>query len=89
MFGAIKFTKNADPDKISYSEYGIVFDFTFFVLLFTGVENSSYVHIDNKKKVILFLGKGPTHGLSNPRKRCLNLHYMEVTVSYLLLPQRL
>ena len=32
------------------------------VIIF-GVSRSSSVHIDNKKKDILILGKGPTHGL--------------------------
>ena len=26
LFGAVKLTKNADPNKYSYSEYGIGFD---------------------------------------------------------------
>ena len=26
LFGAVKLTKNLDPDKYSYSGYGIVFD---------------------------------------------------------------
>ena len=26
LFGAVKLTKNADPDKYSYSRYGIGFD---------------------------------------------------------------
>ena len=31
LFGAVKLTKNADPEKYSYSEYGIGFDWiTFF-----------------------------------------------------------
>ena len=52
---------------------------------------SSSAHIDNTKKYILILGKGPTQGLDNTtlavearysiifsrsnRKFCLNLHY--------------
>ena len=52
---------------------------------------SSSVHIDNKKKDILILGKGPTQGLDDPtltaeaqysitfsrsnRKFCLSQHY--------------
>ena len=34
LFGAAKLTKIADPDKSSYSEYGIGFDFRFFRLNF-------------------------------------------------------
>ena len=55
-----KLTKNADPDKYSYSEYSIGYDTrgTFFcsntgfgknVIIF-GVANSSFVHADIKKK---------------------------------------
>ena len=65
-------TKNADIDKYGYSAYGIRFDrkssFTFpgggmgkNVLIF-GADMSSSAHIDNKKKDILVLGKGPTQG---------------------------
>ena len=66
-------TKNNDIDKYKYSGYGIGFDrrssflfpsggFGQNVLIF-GVDMSSSAHIDNKKKDILFLGKGPTQGL--------------------------
>ena len=59
-----------------YSGYGIGFDrrssFSFpsggfgqNVLIF-GVDMSSSAHIDNKKKDILVLGKGPTQGLEHP-----------------------
>ena len=34
-------------------------------MFFFGVDNSSSVHIDNKKKEILVLGKGPTQGLND------------------------
>ena len=70
MLGAVKLTKSADPDKYSYSGYGIGFDsrslFLFpnsnwgqNVVIF-GVDNSSLIHIDNKKKDILALGQVPT-----------------------------
>ena len=66
-------TKNADIDTYGYSGYGFVFDriwsFSFpggrfgqNVLIF-GVDMSFSEHIDNKKKDILVLGKGPTQGL--------------------------
>ena len=75
LFGAVTLTKNADIDKYGYSGYGIGFDrrssFSFpgggfgqNVLIF-GVDMSSSAHIDNKKKDILVLGKGPTQGLEN------------------------
>ena len=55
-----------------------------------GVHISSSIHIDNKKKYILVLGRGPTQGLEGTltaekiysinftvatKKFCLNLHY--------------
>ena len=66
-------TKNTDIDKYKYSGYGIAFgrrsSFSFpgggfgqNVLIF-GVDMSSSAHIDNKKKDILVLEKGPTQGL--------------------------
>ena len=73
MFSAVRLTKNADFDKYGYSGYGIGFDrnsrFSFAnagfdknVIIF-GVDMSSSVHVDNKKKDILILEKGPTQGL--------------------------
>ena len=70
LFGAVTLTKNADIDKYGYSGYGIGFDrrssFSFpgggfgqNVLIF-GADMSSSVHVDNKKKDILVLGKGLT-----------------------------
>ena len=93
-------TKNGDIDKYGYSGYIIGFDrrsrFTFSgsgfgqnVLIF-GADMSSSAHIDNKKKDILVLGKGPTQGLEHTltaekmysinftvsnKKFCLSLHY--------------
>ena len=60
LFGAVTLTKNADNEKYKYSGYGIGFDrrssFSFpsggfgqNVIIF-GVDMSSSVHIDNKKK---------------------------------------
>ena len=100
LFGAVRLTKNTDIDKYGYSGYGIGFDrrgsFSFpgggfgqNVLIF-GVDMSSSAHIDNKKKDILVLGKGPTQGLEHTltaekmysinftvtkKKFCLSLHY--------------
>ena len=61
LFGAVTLTKNTDIDKYGYSIYGIGFDrrsnysfpgggFSQNVLIF-GVDMSSFVHIDNKKKI--------------------------------------
>ena len=109
LFGAVTFTKNGDIDKNGYSGYGIGFDgkstFSFpggvgfgqNVIIF-GADMSSSVHVDNKKKDILILGKGPTQGLEHTliadkmhsinftvtkKKFCLSLHYNGAS-SYLL-----
>ena len=68
-------TKNCDIDKYGNSGYGIEFDrrsrFSFTgsgfgqnVLIF-GADMSSSSHINNKKKDILVLGRGPTQGLEH------------------------
>ena len=70
LFGAVTLNKNADIDKYGYSGYGIGFDrrssfsilgnrFGQNVLIF-GVDMSSSARINNKKKDILVLRKGPT-----------------------------
>ena len=75
LFGAVTLTKNADIEKYEYWGYGIGFDrrgsFSFpgggfgqNVIIF-GVDMSSSIHIDNKKKYILEVGKGPTQGLES------------------------
>ena len=72
LFGAVTSTKKVDVDNYGYSGYGIGFDrkssFSFpdggfgqNVLIF-GADMSSSVHVDNKKKDILVLGKGPPQG---------------------------
>ena len=75
LFGAVKLTKNANPNKYSYSGYGIVFDShsSFSIpncdwgknVIIFGVDMSSSVHANNKNKDILILGKGQTKGLDN------------------------
>ena len=93
-------TKNADINKYGYSGYGIGFNrkssFSFpndgfgqNIIIF-GLDLSFSAHIDNKKKNILILGKGPTQGLEHKltaekmysinftvtkKKFCLSLHY--------------
>ena len=75
LFGAVTLTKNADIEKYKYSGYGIGFDrrssFSFTgggfgqnVLIF-GVHMSNTIHIDNKGKDILVLGRGPTQGIES------------------------
>ena len=67
--------QNADIEKYRYSGYGTGFDrrssFSFpggrfgqNVIIF-GADMSSSIHIDNKKKDILVLGRGPTQGLES------------------------
>ena len=70
LFGAVTLNKNADIEKYGYSCYGIGFDrrsaFLFpsggigWNVLIFGVVMSSSAHIDNKKKNISVVGKGPT-----------------------------
>ena len=93
-------TKNADIEKYKYSGYGTGFDrrssFSFpsggfgqNVLIF-GADMSTSIHIDNKKKDILVIGRGATEGLERTltaekmysinftgtkNKFCLSLHY--------------
>ena len=102
LFGAVTLTKNADIDKQGYSGCGIGFDrrtcFSFpgtefgqNVLIF-GADMRFFLHIDNKKKDILVLGRGPTQVLEHTltaekiysinfamakKKFCLSLHYNE------------
>ena len=69
LFGSVKLTKNDDP-KYKYSDFSIGFD-SCSEFLFTdgsigtnviilGADTSSSVHIDNKNKDILILGKETT-----------------------------
>ena len=75
LLGTVTLTKNADIEKYEYSGYGIGFDrrssFSFpcggfgqNVLIF-GVDSSSSAHIDNEKKDISVLGKGPAQVLEH------------------------
>ena len=113
MFGAVKLTKHVDVDLYKYSGYGIGFDRkgSYSIgnevgrnLIIFGVDMSSPAKIDNRKKDILILGKGPTQGLwhalsaeklysvnvtKEKTKFCLSLHYNGEIVIYLLMVQRL
>ena len=74
MFGAVELTKHPDINQDKYSGYGIGFNRKRFfshgdeigknVIIF-GVDISSCPDIDNKKKYILILGKGPIQGLEH------------------------
>lgn len=71
-------TKNTEKEKYQYSEYGIVFNnhgmfslssscgFGKGVIVF-GANMSSSAHVNNKKKDILILEKGPVDGLDGAR----------------------
>ena len=73
--GSVKLTKNNDIDKYNYLRYGIGFDSkkTFLFpncsfaqnLIILATDMGSSVHVDNKKKVILIIGKGPAQGLDD------------------------
>ena len=75
LFGSIKLTKNADPDKYKYSSYGIGFDSRSLFSFTDGSMGknfinyalyiSSSVQANNKNRNILILGKGQTKGLGN------------------------
>ena len=100
LFGAVNLTKHVDLDQYKYSGYGIGFnrkgEFSFDYgfgrnCVIFGVDMSFSVHVDNKKKDILILGKGSTQGLDgttltaeklyainfteNNKKFCLSLDY--------------
>ena len=84
LFGSVKLTKNADIDKNRYSGYGIGFDrkssFSFGndtgknVIIF-GIDMNSSTKIDNRKKDILILGRGPTQQLESTlsAEKCIQL----------------
>ena len=98
LFGAVKLTINTGPDKCSYSGYGVGLDSRSLIsfpnvdwhknIVIFRVDNSSSVHIDNKKKDILVLGNARIRWYyDNNRswkfywffeirnKICLTLHY--------------
>ena len=91
LFGAVTLTKSADINKCKYSEYGIGFDSFSFSITGLGqnvrvfeVDMSSSVKIDDRKKDILILAKGPMQGsdkmysinfTEHSKTFCLSLHY--------------
>ena len=71
LFEAASLTKNADTDKYKYSGFGIGFDIGNVDLVGNGfgrnviifwLDMSLSVHVHNKEKDILILGKRPTQG---------------------------
>ena len=92
LFGAVKLTKNADPDKYFYLGYRIGFQSRLLFLfpgfnwvknvVIFGVDNSYFVHIDNNRKDIL--GKGLIQELDDilitaEVKYCINFSRSERT----------
>ena len=86
LFGAVSLTKNAGIDKYGYSGHGIGFDrhgsFSFSgtglgrnVIIF-GQDMSPSTKIDNRKKNILILGKGPTQKLEQRLEQTLSAEKM-------------
>ena len=75
LLGAVKLTKNANPDKYFYSGCGIGFDSRSLIsfpnfdkgknVIISGADMSSSVHANSKNKDILFLSKGQAKGLDN------------------------
>ena len=72
LFGAVKLTKHVDIDLYKYSGFSIRFERKRFfnvddkigrhVIIF-GIDMSSSLRIDKKKKYVLIFGKDPTQGL--------------------------
>ena len=99
LFGTVKLTKYLDIDQYKHSGYGIGFERKRYYstgneidrnILIFGVDMSSSSHIDNIKRNISLLGKGPTQGLEHRMvaeklystkstkhcaKSCLSWHY--------------
>ena len=101
LFGSVELTKNTDPNRYKYCGYVVIFDSCLKSSFTNGsmrrniiifeADMISSVHVDNKNKDILILGKGPIQGLDDttltaeakypinftqPRKRfVLSLHY--------------
>ena len=87
-------TKNTDIDKYKYSGCGIGFDRHGFLpypsggasgnVIIFGVDMSSSTKIDNRKKYILILGKGPTQGLEHTLKaeKCIETILLKITKKF-------
>ena len=86
LFGAATLTKHADNERYKYSRYGIGVDkhgrFSFPLtelgknVIAFGVDMTSSTKVDDKKKDILILGKGPAKGLEHTlsvEKKCFQL----------------
>ena len=88
MVGAVSLTNYVDIDQYKYSGYGIGFDrkreFSFgngfgrnYIIF--GADMSFSVHVDDKKKDILILDKGPTQELDGTTLIVEKLHSINFT----------
>ena len=77
LFGSVKLTKNADPDKYIWFNSCSLFSWTDQSIrknvIVSGVDNCSSVHIDSRNKNILILGEGPTQSVDNAKQKKLNI----------------
>ena len=88
LFGVVNLTKNADIDKYKYSGYGIGFGrgnvysagnrFGRNVII-SGADMSSSVHVDNKGKDILILGRDPMQGQGEHSLTAKNMYSVNFT----------
>ena len=92
FFETVNLNKNLEPDKDSFSGYGIWFDscspFSYpgfdwgISEIIFGIDFSSALYTDNKKKYILALGEDPTQGLDNTTITArLNKNFVEVCIT--------
>ena len=97
LFGAVKLIKKADIDKYRYFAYEIGFDGkgcyshpsggTGRNAIIFGGDMGSSVHVDNKKKESLILGKGPTQGLgerSLSAEKIYSINFTKVNTKFSL-----
>ena len=95
MFRAVKLTKHVDVDFYKYSGHGVGIDrkgsysignkIGRNVIIFE-VDMSLSPHIDNKKKDILILGKGPTQGLEHTLtvKKLFSINFTKEKIKFYL-----
>ena len=91
LFCAVTLTNNADIDKYRYSGYGIGLDrrssFSFpggglgQNIIILGVDMNSAIHIDNKGKDILILGKGTTKKLGDHSLTAEKMYSINITLT--------
>ena len=91
LIGTVTLTENADNNKYKYSGYEIGFDrhgsFSFpgsgfgSNVIFFGADMTSSVHVDNKKKDILILGKGTPQGLGEHSLTAEKMYLLNFTVT--------